>query len=125
MKSITLLVITMLLASSYSFAEGPRTVGTYKRHMKSEEHRSDDFDHTLHHMLFLSGVTDGYAVINDQRAANQEELLYCQPEAKTLNGADYIQILEKKLYHAKTPAPDDLTVAEAMLSALQKEFPCQ
>lgn len=125
MKTIILLVIVSLAAASFSFAEEPRTVGIYKRHMSSEDHSSSDFDHTLHHLLYLSGVSDGYAVLNKQRITSQEAPLYCQPEAKVLSGADYIQILEKKLYSPESPAPDNLTVAEAMLLALQDEFPCQ
>lgn len=123
-KFITIVAVT-LLTITYCYAEEPRTVKTYKKHIKSDEHQRKDFDHAIHHMLYLSGVADGYRVINKQRKADQQKPLYCQLDAQSLDGADYVRILEKALKNSDISIVDQLTVAEAMLLALKEEFPCQ
>jgi len=123
MKTSILIVILILIASS-SFAEEPRTVGVYKRHIATENH-AKEFDHNVHHMLYLSGVADGFTTINRQREASREELLFCLPKDTSLSGKDYMQILQHKLEQTVDPVPDSSTVAEAILIALKEKFPCQ
>ena len=120
---ITTFIIILLLVTS-SYAEKPRTLSVYKQHVQSAEHEQGNFDHHLHHMLYLSGVADAYTVLNNGRAAAGSALLYCQPSEKTLNGNDYIRILEQQVYDPDNPLPGHLTVAEALLLSLQEEFPC-
>lgn len=121
---ITLLAVTLLTITT-CYAEGPRTVGTYKRHMATNDHKKKDFDHTLHHMLYLNGVADGYTAINKRLKADKQKLLYCLTDAETLNGEDYMRILEEALALPDNSIADQLSVAEAMLLALKEEFPCQ
>ena len=127
MKQVTTAFFIILLLIPYSYAEElqPRTVSVYKRHMQSPDHGKGNFDHQLHHMLYLSGVADAYMVLNKRRAAAGDPLLYCQPGDNNLNGNDYIRILEQQLYDPDNPLPDHLTVAEGLLRSLQKEFPCK
>lgn len=121
---ITVFVVTLLLITT-CYAEEPRTVGIYKRHMQIDKQKKKDFDHILHHMLYLNGISDGYTIINKQRRADKQKVLYCQPDTEILNGADYLRILEKALNRPDTQIADQLSIAEAMLLALQEEFPCQ
>lgn len=127
MKQLTTALFIILFQFSSSYAEElqPRTVSVYKRHMQSSDHGKDNFDHQMHHMLYLSGVADAYTVLNQRSAAAGHPLLYCQPGDKNLNGNDYIRILEQQLYDPDNPLPDHLTVAEGLLRSLQKEFPCK
>lgn len=120
-----LFILLSLVTSSYAQESQPRTVSIYKRHMQSAEHDKSNFDHHLHHMLYLSGVADAYTILNEHRAAEGHALLYCLPDNTTLNGNDYITILEKTLYDSEPPLPDDMKVAEALLVAFQEEFPCE
>ena len=123
-RIITASALTLLLITTCYAAE-PRTVGAYKDHMEVDSQHKPDLDHTLHHMLYLTGVSDGYVVINKQRMADKQKPLYCQPETEILHGADYMRILEKTLNHSDNPVPDHISVAEAMLLSLEEEFPCQ
>ena len=125
MKYFALMLILVLTPCTSTLAEEPRTVGVYKRHMSSSDHNANDFDHTLHHLLYLSGVADAYASINKRLKDEQKKLLYCQPQEPHLSGSDIMKILNKKLYHPERPAADNLTVSEALLLALQEEYPCQ
>ena len=125
MKSIIAFFAVTLLSTTTCYAEEPRTVGIYKRHMAIDRQQKKNFDHILHHLLYLSGISDGYATINMRRKADKQKLLYCQPEAEILNGADYMRILEEALKRSDNPIADHLTVAEALLLALEEEFPCQ
>ena len=118
-------ILLFVVTSSYAQESQPRTVSIYKRHMQSTDHDKNNFDHHMHHMLYLSGVADAYTVLNEHRAAEGRALLYCVPDNTSLNGNDYITILEKALYNSEPPLPDDMKVAEAVLVALQKEFPCR
>jgi len=124
MKHISLTLITLLAFFSLCMAEEPRTVSVYKRHISSGDHNPNDFDHKLHHLLYLSGVGDAYTSVNAMRKKNNELPLYCQPEATRLSGADMMEILNKKIFHSDHPISDDLTVSEALLQALQEEYPC-
>jgi len=76
-------------------------------------------------MLYLSGVADAYKIMNIRRTAADGHPLYCQPFDVSLNGNDYIRIFDLSLNHPEAPLPDDMTVAEALLLALQEEFPCK
>lgn len=124
MKQLTLILILIVGSVSFSEAEEPRTVGVYKLHMNSDDHNTNDFEHNLHHMLYLSGVGDAYASINRTRKEANQQRLYCQPESAQLTGSDLMKIMDKKLYHPEQPAADALTVSEAMLQALKEKFPC-
>ena len=125
MKQLIIIIAVTVLAITNCYAEEPRTVGIYKDHIKSEEHKSQNFDHVIHHMLYLSGVGDGYIAINKQRKTDKQKPLYCPLDTETLNGADYVRILDKTLKNPDNQIADQLTVAEAMLLALKQEFPCQ
>ena len=125
MKCIITAFALTLLSITTCYAAEPRTVGAYKDHMKVDSQHKPDLDHTLHHLLYLTGISDGYAVINKQRMADKQKPLYCQPETEILHGADYMRILEKTLNHSDSPVPDHFSVAEAMLLSLEEEFPCQ
>ena len=125
MKQLITIIAVILLTITNCYAEEPRTVGTYKKHIKSDEHQGKNFDHFIHHMLYLSGVGDGYIAINKQRMTDKQKPLYCQLDAEALNGADYVRILDKALKNPDNQIPDQFTVAEAMLLALKEEFPCQ
>jgi hypothetical protein len=92
--------------------------------MSSDDHNPNDFDHTLHHLLYLSGVADSYTTLNKKHKESGQPPLYCQPESTQISGADVMKILDKKLYHPEQPAEDSLTVSEALLQALKEEFPC-
>ena len=118
-------IILFLVTSGYAEEPQPRTVSVYKRHMQSPDHDKGNFDHQLHHMLYLSGVADAYTISNQRRAAEGLPLLYCLPHKTSLNGNDYIAILDRQLNDPATPLPDRMTVAEALLLALQQTFPCQ
>ena len=59
---ITTFIIVLLLVTS-SYAEKPRTLAVYKLHVQSAEHDQGNFDHHLHHMLYLSGVADVPALV--------------------------------------------------------------
>lgn len=124
MKYITLTLVLIFTFGSWCMAEEPRTVGVYKRHISSDDHNPNDFDHKLHHLLYLSGVADAYRTVNKMRKENNQPPLYCQPETISLSGTDVMEILNKKLHHPERPAADDLTVSEALLQALQDEYPC-
>ena len=124
MKFVTLPLILIFALTSLCMAEEPRTIGVYKRHISSDEHNPNDFDHRLHHLLYLSGVGDAYKSVNAMRRKNQQPLLYCQPETVHLSGADMMELLEKKINHPEHPAAENLTVSEALLQALQDEYPC-
>lgn len=123
--AIALFIIALPMTSSYADEVQPRTVSIYKRHMQSTEHDQGNFDHLMHHMLYLSGAADAYTVLNNRRVAAGQPRFYCQPDEITLNGNDYIRILEQQLFRPDSPLPDHLTVAEALLLSLQEEFPCQ
>ena len=123
MKKTAIAIIVLIIATT-SFAEEPRTVGVYKKHMLSDEHKKKDFDHTLHHMLYLGGVTDGLNTINSNNMAKGHAPLYCLPEDLSLTGRDAMQILEGMLFAENSSISDSMTVAEAMLVALQQKFPC-
>ena len=125
MKHIITAFALTLLSITTCYAAEPRTVGAYKDHMKVDSQHKPDLDHTLHHLLYLTGISDGYAVINKQRMADKQKPLYCQPETEILHGVDYMRILEKTLNHSDNPVPDHFSVAEAMLLSLEEEFPCQ
>lgn len=122
---IALFIILFLVTSGYTEEPQPRTVSVYKRHMQSPDHDKGNFDHQLHHMLYLSGVADAYSINNERRAAEGLPLLYCLPDNTSLNGNDYIALLEQQINDPDTPLPDRMTVAEALLLALQEKFPCQ
>ena len=121
---VTALVLLFASLPAHAQESQPRTVSVYKQHMLSSDHNKGNFDHLLHHMLYLSGVADAYTVLNNRRAAADSSLLFCQPGDKILNGNDYLRILEQQMYDPDSPLPDHLTVAEALLLSLQKEFPC-
>ena len=106
------------------YSEEPRTVAMYKRHIEADKQQGAGLDHTLHHMLYLTGVSDGYVVLNKKREADGQKPLYCQPSSKTLDGSDYMKILGEALSQTKDPIADHLSVAEAMLLALKGEFRC-
>jgi hypothetical protein len=124
MKRIITIFAVTLLTITICYAEEPRTVGVYKRHMEVDDKQNKSLDHTVHHMLYLSGVCDGYTAINKRRRADKQKMLYCQPDAETLNGVDYMRILEEALDPPDNTFSDQLPVAEAMLLALKEEFPC-
>ena len=123
-KQIFTIFVALVLVGTACYAEEPRTVGVYKRHLADDKHQQRDNDHTFHHMLYLSGVGDGYMVINRRLQAAEQQILYCQPEAETMNGAEYMKVLEKALHRPDQPIADQLTIAEALLLALKEEFPC-
>ena len=124
MRHLVSSCITIFILVTSAYAEEPRTVAVYKKHMRSSDHNKGNFDHLMHHMLYLSGVADAYKVMNDRRTAAERQPLYCQPDDVTLNGNDYIRMFELGLYDSANPLPDHLTVAEALLLVLQEEFPC-
>lgn len=115
--------MTFFLATA-CYAGEQRTVRTYKRHINSAEHRVTDLDHNLHHMLYLTGINDGYALLNKQLTGNGEPLLYCQPDTMTLSGQDTKEIFEKFIYSEENQDTNNLSIPEAMLLALKQEFPC-
>jgi hypothetical protein len=125
MKRIITAFALALLSITTSYAVEPRTVGAYIDHMKVDKQQKPDLDHTLHHMLYLTGVSEGYEVVNKQQRADKQKRLFCQPETEMLNGTDYMRILERSLNRPDKPVPDHLSVAEAMLLALKEEFPCK
>jgi hypothetical protein len=119
-------IITFLLLSiaTSALAEKQRSVATYKKHMGSEEHKSGDFDHNLHHMLYLTGIVDTYRFLNKEKANAGDEGLYCQPESSNLNGQEYKNIFEMFIYSHDGAKHESLEIPEAMLLALQEKFPC-
>ena len=121
---VTALVFLLVSFFAHAQESQPRAVSVYKRHIESADHDKGNFDHHMHHMLYLSGVADAYTVLNNQRSASEQQLLYCQPGDVTLNGNDYIRILEQRVYHPDAPLSDHLMVAEGLLLSLQDEFPC-
>jgi hypothetical protein len=119
------IIISLLLSIATScLAEKPRNVATYKKHMGSEEHKSGNFDHNLHHMLYLMGTGDTYRFLNLKKANSGNEVLYCQPENSNLNAQDYKSIFEKFIYSHNGAKHETLVIPEAMLFALQEKFPC-
>ena len=126
MKPVLSVIALMLLLWTTSHAdEGPRTVGVYKDHIKADREKGVSLDHTLHHMLYLTGIGDGFAVINKQRMDRGVRPLYCKPESTILDGGDYMRILETALARTDQPIGNHLPVAEAMLVALVAKFPCE
>ena len=126
MKLAIASIVIVLICQTYALGSGqqPRTVSVYKRHIQSDEHKKAGFDHVMHHMLYLSGVADALKIINQQRKQESRQAFFCLPENPALKGSDYIRILEDHLFNVETPLPDDLLVAEALLIALKKEYPC-
>ena len=125
MKQLFSAMFIMLTLATSGYAEKLRTITVYKQHIQSAEHDQGNFDHHMHHMLYLSGVADAYAVLNQRGVADGRERLYCLPDSTMLNGNDYIRILETAIYQSEPPLPGNMNVAEALLVALQEEFPCQ
>lgn len=120
-----LFFVTIFIATATTcIAETQRNVSTYKKHMASQEHRAGNFDHDLHHMLFLTGIGDTYHFLNRQRINSGNQALYCQPEGLVLSGQDYKKLFETFINNLDTPESETLEIPEAMLLALQKKFPC-
>lgn len=120
----TIVIAILLSIATNCLAEKQRNVATYKKHMASEEHRSGNFDHELHHMLFLTGIGDTYRFLNRQKTNSGDVALYCQPEDLKLTGQDYKNIFEKFIHSHEGPEHGALKIPEAMLLALQEKFPC-
>ena len=126
MKLAIASIVIVLMTQTYALGSGqqPRTVSVYKKHIQSDEHTKAGFDHVMHHMLYLSGAADALIILNQQRKEQQHQPFFCLPENHSMNGSDYVRILEAHLFDPETPLPDDLLVAEALLIALEKEYPC-
>ena len=77
MKRIITAFALTLLSITTCYAVEPRTVDAYKDHMKVDSQQKPDLDHALHHMLYLTGVSDGYAVLNKQKMDDKQKPLYC------------------------------------------------
>lgn len=123
MKHIMILVLLLTTATNV-LGEHSRNVATYKKHMGSEEHRSSDFDHNLHHMLFLTGIGDTYHFLNTKKANSGDKVFYCQPEETKLTGQEYTTLFEKFIHARDDTDFNAMTLPEAMLLALQQKFPC-
>lgn len=124
MRSSIATILMILLLATPCFAVEQRTVGTYKRHMNSDEHNAKDLDHNLHHMLYLTGIHDGYAAVNQELTSKGAPPLYCQPHTKELSGQDCMTLFEQFIYSHEDPKINALTIPDAMLQALRREFPC-
>ena len=121
MKNILILISITLITTTVCYAKEPRTVEAYRHHMQLDLQHNKDFDHTLRHILYLNGIGDGYVTINKRRRANNQSPLYCQQESRALHGIDYKRLLEEMI---KKPITGHLAVSEALLLALEQEFPC-
>lgn len=124
MRAYIATVLMVFLLATPCLAAEQRTVGTYKRHMNSDEHNARDLDHNLHHMLYLTGIHDGYAAANQQLTSKGEPPLYCQPDTKALSGQDCMTLFETFIYSHEDSDINALTIPEAMLQALRRNFPC-
>ena len=119
------MALTLILWTVSHAQEQPRTVGVYKDHISADRKKGATVDHTLHHMLYLTGIGDGFRIINKHRLARGESPLYCLPDDTLLGGADYMKILDNALFRTDSSIENHLPVAEAMLIALVAEYPCQ
>lgn len=118
-------IITMTcLTAQAAEPDQPRTVAVYRQHMMSDAHKTASFDHIMHHMLYLSGAADAYAVINRHRGLQGTGPFYCIPEGTFLHGNDYLTIFETYLEQNQKTLPGNMAVSEALLQALQSKFPC-
>lgn len=123
MRHAFMLVLFCLIAAT-CLAGQERTVATYKKHIQSAEHRAGDFDHNLHHMLYLTGIGDTYLFLNNQKETFGDKVLYCQPKDTKLTGQDYKSIFENYIHEHEAPEFDSLTIPAALLMALEEKFPC-
>jgi hypothetical protein len=120
---IGIIAVTALTAQAEE-PEQPRTVSVYRQHMMSETHKKASFDHIMHHMLYLSGAADAYAVLNRHRSQKGLGALYCIPEGTSLHGNDYLTIFETYLETSHGTLASNMPVSEALLQAMQAKFPC-
>jgi len=99
------------------------TVKEYQRAIHSSDRtRADAMK------LYVMGVGAGIAWANTAAEKNNAPL-YCQPPHFSMNGGNYIDILDKtiKMLESKTTAKElnEYSVGLLVLTGLQQSFPCQ
>lgn len=74
------------------------------------------------------GIGQGIAWANTAAEKNKAPI-YCQPRTLSMNGTNYIEILDKmiKNFESKTTAKElnEFPVAMLLVMGLQEAFPCQ
>jgi hypothetical protein len=99
------------------------TVKQYQKDIHSSERiRADAMK------LYVMGVGEGIAWANTAAEKNNAPL-YCQPPNFSMDGNDYIDVLDKtiKMLESKTSAKElnEYSVGALVLTGLQQSFPCQ
>ena len=93
------------------------------------EPRVKDYDHLKdmpEFKTYIGGVGTGFAWANANLQFRGQKPLYCQPEKISLEWANYLQILDRKMkdddYLKRIPS--DRFLGLVLLRALQEIFPC-
>jgi hypothetical protein len=116
----TLLMLTLVCLQ---LGAADMTVRQYQKDV-----RSSDRDRADAVKLYVMGIGNGIAWANTAAEKNNAPL-YCQPPHFSMNGNNYVDILDKmiKNFEAKTTAKElnELPVAMLVLMGLQESFPCE
>jgi hypothetical protein len=115
----TLLILTLL---RLPVGAADMSVKQYEKEVhSSDRNRADAIK------LYVIGIGQGIAWANTAAEKNNSPL-YCQPRTFSMNGTNYIDILDKmiKTFESKTTVEElnELPVA-MLLVGLQETFPCQ
>jgi hypothetical protein len=116
----TLLMLTLFCLP---LGAADMTVKEYQKEM-----HSSDRDRADAVKLHVIGIGQGIAWANAAAEKNNTPL-YCQPPKFSMNGNNYIDILDKviKTFESKTTAKDlnEFPIGMLLVMGLQQTFPCQ
>ena len=70
--------------------------------------------------MYLSGVADGFQIVNAKLIRQGKDPLYCIPEKVVLYGRDLLEFASKDL----TGPQDDMSIAVSGLFGLIEKYPC-
>jgi hypothetical protein len=116
----TLLILTLFCLP---LSAADMTVKQYQK-----EVHSSDRDRADAVKMLVMGIGQGIAWANAAAEKNNAPL-YCQPPNFSLNGNNYIDILDKtiKTFESKTTAKElnDFPIGMLLMMGIQQSFPCQ
>jgi hypothetical protein len=113
----TLILVLGLMISTISYAE--MTVKNYKAAIKDETLKVIAENH-------INGIGIGIVWTNNYVTHRKQKPLFCEPDKLSLNGANYIAILDDQIEKLKTLSDlDDKSVAMLLLYGLIETFPCK
>ena len=71
--------------------------------------------------MYLSGLADGFQIVNAKLIRQGKDPLYCIPEKVVLYGRDLLEFASKDL----TGPQDDMSIAVSGLFGLIEKYPCK